>query len=58
MGKGGDVFVLDMGEPVRIDDLARKMVHLSGLEVKDDNNPNGDTPQSSVITIINCSLHF
>jgi FlaA1/EpsC-like NDP-sugar epimerase len=42
MGKGGDVFVLDMGEPVRIDDLARKMVHLSGLEVKDDNNPNGD----------------
>jgi FlaA1/EpsC-like NDP-sugar epimerase len=31
-----------MGEPVRIDDLARKMVHLSGLEVKDDNNPNGD----------------
>jgi FlaA1/EpsC-like NDP-sugar epimerase len=30
MGKGGDVFVLDMGEPVRIDDLARKMVHLSG----------------------------
>jgi FlaA1/EpsC-like NDP-sugar epimerase len=36
------VFVLDMGEPVRIDDLARKMVHLSGLEVKDDNNPNGD----------------
>jgi FlaA1/EpsC-like NDP-sugar epimerase len=42
MGKGGDVFVLDMGEPVRIDDLARKMVHLSGLEVKDDNNSNGD----------------
>ncbi len=42
MGKGGDVFVLDMGEPVRIDDLARKMVHLSGLEVKDDINPEGD----------------
>ncbi len=42
MGKGGDVFVLDMGEPVRIDDLARKMIHLSGLEVKDDDNPNGD----------------
>jgi len=42
MGMGGDVFVLDMGEPVRIDDLARKMIHLSGLEVKDDNNPEGD----------------
>jgi FlaA1/EpsC-like NDP-sugar epimerase len=34
MGEGGDVFVLDMGEPVRIIDLARRMVHLSGLEVK------------------------
>ena len=34
MGKGGDVFVLDMGEPVKIMDLATKMVHLSGLEVK------------------------
>lgn len=42
MGKGGDVFVLDMGKPVRIDDLARKMIHLSGLEVKDDINPEGD----------------
>ncbi|WXT99902.1 MAG: UDP-N-acetyl-alpha-D-glucosamine C6 dehydratase [Catillopecten margaritatus gill symbiont] len=42
MDRGGDVFVLDMGEPVRIDDLARKMVHLSGLEVKDMDNPNGD----------------
>lgn len=42
MGKGGDVFVLDMGEPVRIADLAKNLVHLSGLEVKDDLNPDGD----------------
>lgn len=34
MGEGGDVFVLDMGEPIKIVDLARRMVHLSGLEVK------------------------
>jgi FlaA1/EpsC-like NDP-sugar epimerase len=34
MGEGGDVFVLDMGEPVKIQDLARRMVHLSGLDVK------------------------
>ncbi len=43
MGQGGDVFVLDMGEPVKIYDLAKKMIHLSGLEVKDDStNPMGD----------------
>ena len=42
MGLGGDVFVLDMGKPVRIDDLARKMIHLSGLEVKDETHPDGD----------------
>ena len=42
MNKGGDVFVLDMGKPVRIKDLAEKMIHLSGLEVKDDLNPDGD----------------
>ena len=42
MGKGGDVFVLDMGEPVRIKDLAEKMIHLSGLKVKDEFHPNGD----------------
>jgi FlaA1/EpsC-like NDP-sugar epimerase len=42
MGNGGDVFVLDMGEPVRIYDLAFKMVELSGLEVKNEDNPNGD----------------
>ncbi|RBJ75143.1 polysaccharide biosynthesis protein, partial [Pseudomonas sp. MWU12-2534b] len=42
MGDGGDVFVLDMGEPVKIIDLARRMVHLSGLEVKDADHPGGD----------------
>ena len=42
MGLGGDVFVLDMGKPVRIDDLAKKMIHLSGLEVKDESHPEGD----------------
>lgn len=42
MGQGGDVFVLDMGEPVKIIDLARRMVHLSGLEVRDEQHPHGD----------------
>ena len=42
MGKGGDVFVLDMGKPVKIYDLAVKMIQLSGLQVLDDNNPDGD----------------
>ncbi|PRY67363.1 polysaccharide biosynthesis protein [Halomonas ventosae] len=42
MGSGGEVFVLDMGEPVRIADLAANMIRLSGLEVKDDNHPDGD----------------
>jgi FlaA1/EpsC-like NDP-sugar epimerase len=42
MASGGEVFVLDMGTPVKIDDLARTMVRLSGLEVRDDNNPDGD----------------
>lgn len=42
MGKGGDVFVLDMGDPVKIKDLATKMVRLSGFEVKSDTNPHGD----------------
>ncbi|MBM7037706.1 polysaccharide biosynthesis protein [Vibrio ulleungensis] len=42
MGKGGDVFVLDMGEPVRISDLAKNLIHLSGLEVRDQHNPEGD----------------
>ncbi|WOE82546.1 nucleoside-diphosphate sugar epimerase/dehydratase [Pseudomonas protegens] len=42
MGQGGDVFVLDMGEPVRIVELAEKMIHLSGLSVRSDKNPRGD----------------
>ena len=42
MGTGGDVFVLDMGQPVRIYDLARRMVELSGLSVCTEDNPEGD----------------
>ncbi len=42
MAKGGDVFVLDMGQPVKIMDLARRMVELSGLTVKDEKTPDGD----------------
>ncbi|MGE8178728.1 polysaccharide biosynthesis protein [Pseudomonas fluorescens] len=42
MGQGGDVFVLDMGEPVKIVELAEKMIHLSGLSVRSDKNPHGD----------------
>ncbi|RDH43214.1 polysaccharide biosynthesis protein [Zooshikella ganghwensis] len=42
MGTGGEVFVLDMGEPVKINDLAVKMINLSGLSVKSDSNPEGD----------------
>lgn len=42
MGTGGDVFVLDMGSPVRIADLARRMVHLMGLKIKDTEQPDGD----------------
>ena len=42
MAKGGEVFVLDMGQPVRIDDLARRMIALSGRTVRDVRNPDGD----------------
>lgn len=42
MGHGGDVFVLDMGEPIRILDLAKRMIHLSGLEIKDEDHPGGE----------------
>ncbi|MFZ3129474.1 MAG: nucleoside-diphosphate sugar epimerase/dehydratase [Rhodoferax sp.] len=42
MAQGGEVFVLDMGEPVRIVDLARRMVELSGMSVRDDANRTGD----------------
>jgi FlaA1/EpsC-like NDP-sugar epimerase len=42
MGQGGDVFVLDMGEPIRIVDLAKRMIHLSGCIEKNKENPEGD----------------
>jgi FlaA1/EpsC-like NDP-sugar epimerase len=42
MAKGGDVFVLDMGRPVRIDDLARRLISLMGLTVRDADTPDGD----------------
>ncbi len=42
MAAGGDVFVLDMGQPVRIRDLAERMINLMGLTVRDEDNPNGD----------------
>ncbi len=42
MAEGGDVFVLDMGESVKIVDLAKKMIQLSGLELKTESNPDGD----------------
>lgn len=42
MGQGGDVFVLDMGVPVKITELAERMIHLSGLSVRTERNPHGD----------------
>ena len=42
MGQGGDVFVLDMGQPIKILDLARRMLHLSGLSERNADNPQGD----------------
>ena len=42
MAKGGDVFVLDMGEQVKIADLARRMIELSGMTVKEERHPNGE----------------
>jgi FlaA1/EpsC-like NDP-sugar epimerase len=42
MGQGGDVFVLDMGQPIKIMDLARRMLHLSGLSERSPSHPQGD----------------
>ena len=42
LGKDGDVFVLDMGEPVKIIELAKRLINLSGMEFIDKNNPDGD----------------
>lgn len=42
MAQGGEVFVLDMGEPVKIDTLARTLISLSNLTIRDENNPHGD----------------
>ncbi|PWU29975.1 hypothetical protein DK254_07510 [Pseudomonas sp. RW407] len=42
MGRGGDVFVLDMGQPVKILELAQRMIHLSGLSVRSESTPHGD----------------
>ncbi len=42
LGQGGDVFVLDMGDPIRIVDLAKRMIHLSGFTEKDAEHPEGD----------------
>ncbi len=42
LGQGGDVFVLDMGESVKIAELAKKMIRLSGFDIKDETNPDGD----------------
>ncbi len=42
LGQGGDLFILDMGEPVKIDELARKLIYLSGLTLRDSEHPDGD----------------
>jgi len=42
MGSGGDVFVLEMGSPVRIADLAKRMIQLAGYSIRDDKHPDGD----------------
>jgi UDP-N-acetylglucosamine 4,6-dehydratase len=42
MAQGGDVFLLDMGKPIRIHDMAQTMIHLSGLTIRDEENPDGD----------------
>lgn len=51
LGRGGDVFLLDMGEPVRIQDLARQMISLSGLTVREQGSMQG----TSKFTIADCA---
>lgn len=48
MGQGGEVFVLDMGSPVKIMELARRMIRLSGLKPQDEEHPDGDLPISVI----------
>ena len=52
MTKGGDVFVLDMGQPVKIVDLASRMIELSGLTVKNEQNPHGDMRSKSPACVL------
>ena len=42
LGNGGDVFLLDMGKPVKIYEIAKRLIQLSGMELKDKDNLNGD----------------
>ena len=42
LAKGGDIFLLDMGAPIKVYDLAEQMIKISGLSIKNENNPNGD----------------
>ena len=51
MAEGGEIFILDMGDPIKIIDIAKKMIRLSGLAPKTKENPEGD------IEIINIGLH-
>ncbi len=57
MASSGDIFALDMGKPIRIMDLARLMIHLSGLEVADENNPDGDIELKVVGPRLGDKLH-
>ena len=49
MGEGGDVFVLDMGEPVNIFEIAKRLVNLSGMEIKDNDNSGESSSGSDLL---------